>query len=68
MPMKSRRQISAELQQTEKDIEHFAELQAMKDLNQGHSPVRDKTMNEIQRLLLEKRATLRWVLGLTENE
>lgn len=66
--MKKKAEIEVELAQTEVDLEHFVELKSFQDLNVGHSPTRDRTMNEVQRLILEKRAVLRWVLEMPENE
>lgn len=62
--MQTSKTVKIELQKVEKDLEHLAELRAMRDLNQGYSLARDKLFGEIQRIMNEKRDVLRWVLEL----
>lgn len=47
---------------TAKELEHLEELRAMRTLNQGFSEIRNSALNEIERLILERRKTLMWIL------
>lgn len=66
--MQTSKTVKIELQKVEKDLEHLAELRAMRDMNQGYSLTRDKLFGEIQRIMNEKRDVLRWILELEVSD
>lgn len=60
--MQKEKVIREALQATARDLEHLEELREMQTANMGYSEIRNAALNEIERLLLEKRTVLLWVL------
>lgn len=60
--MQKEKVVREALADTAKELEHIEELRAMRNLNQGFSEIRNSALNEIERLALERRKTLLWVL------
>lgn len=61
--MRSQEEVRQALQDTAKELEHLEELRAMRTMNQGFSEIRNRALNEVERLVMEKRETLLWILG-----
>ena len=65
--MQKEKDVRAALQATARDLEHLEEMREMRNTNQGYSEIRNQAVNEIERLMLEKRKVLLWVLKEEEG-
>ena len=66
--MQKEKVVREALQETARDLEHIEELREMRNINQGFSEIRNGALNEIERLVLERRKALLWVLKEEETD
>ncbi|MDE1766593.1 MAG: hypothetical protein KGI27_10045 [Thaumarchaeota archaeon] len=65
--MQKEKVVREALSETSRELEHIEELRSMRNLNQGYSEIRNAALNEIERLVLEKRKVLLWMLKEEET-